>query len=119
MQIYGNTPLMRPILQMLKGQLYDTREFNEAAHDVIKVRVNPEHGEKDGKLAAQYKLNKYPTTWVIEKIGAKPRKLDIFKKYFGKMKIEPLEHVIWNMKNDPRTVTPPPKDEEGKEDGKE
>ena len=35
-----------------------------------------------------------PTTWVIEKIGAKPRKLDIFKKYFRKMKIEPLEHVI-------------------------
>jgi hypothetical protein len=80
--------------QFLWKELLDTQDFKNTARNVIKLKINPEHGKEEGKLANKYRLRKYPTTLVVDKSHAKPRPIDLFYWSFGRMKTPTLQYAM-------------------------
>ena len=80
--------------QFLWKELLDTQDFKNRARNVIKLKINPEHGKDEGLLANKYRLRKYPTTMVIDQPNAKPRYLDLFYWSFGRMKTPSVDYAM-------------------------
>ena len=66
--------------------LLSTSDFKAQSKNIIKLRINPEHGKPEGLLANKYRLRRYPTTMVIDKPNAKPRYLEMVSWSFGKLR---------------------------------
>jgi len=66
--------------------LLNSLDFKRVSKHFIKLRINPEHGKKEGQLANRYKLRRYPSTLVIDKLHAKPRRIDLCYYSFGKFR---------------------------------
>ena len=75
-------------------ELLGTTDFKKQTTGIIKLRINPEHGKGEGEVAAKYNLGKYPSTFMIDKPFAKPRKIDLFFWSFGKMKTLSVEKTL-------------------------
>jgi hypothetical protein len=80
--------------QFLWKELLSTSDFKKQTARVIKLRINPEHGKDEGALAAKYGLRTYPSTFMIDKPFAKPRKIDLIFWSFGKMKTLSVEKTL-------------------------
>jgi hypothetical protein len=80
--------------QFLWKELLSTSDFKKQTAGIIKLRVNPEHGKDEGAVAAKYNLRSYPSTFVIDKPFAKPRKIELFYWSFGKMKTLSVEKTL-------------------------
>jgi hypothetical protein len=80
--------------QYLWKELLSMSDFKKQTTHVIKLRVNPEHGKDEGALAAKYGLRTYPSTFMIDKPFAKPRKIDLIFWSFGKMKTLSVEKTL-------------------------
>lgn len=80
--------------QYLWKELLSTSDFKKETAHVIKLRINPEHGKDEGAVAAKYNLRSYPSTFVIDKPFAKPRKIELFFWSFGKMKTLSVEKTL-------------------------
>ncbi|OGV44424.1 MAG: hypothetical protein A2X46_05935 [Lentisphaerae bacterium GWF2_57_35] len=80
--------------QFLWKELLDNQDFKNGAKNIVKLKINPEHGQDEGQLARRYKLRKYPTTLVVDKPNAKPRHIELFYWSFGRMKTPPIEYAL-------------------------
>ncbi len=80
--------------QHLWKELLSTSDFKKETAGIVKLRVNPEHGKDEGAVAAKYGLRTYPSTFVIDKPFAKPRKIDLLFWSFGKMKTLNVEKTL-------------------------
>ena len=80
--------------QFLWKELLSTSDFKKEAAHVIKLRINPEHGKDEGAIAAKYGLRTYPSTFMIDKPFAKPRRIDLVYWSFGKMRTLSLEKTL-------------------------
>lgn len=74
--------------------LLSDREFRGKTKQIIKVRINPEHGKDEGRLANQYRLRKYPTTLVVDKPHAKPRRIELVYWSFGKLRTPNADYAL-------------------------
>lgn len=80
--------------QHLWKELLSSSDFKKETAGIVKLRVNPEHGKDEGAVAAKYNLRSYPSTFVIDKPFAKPRKIDLLFWSFGKMKTLSIEKTL-------------------------
>ena len=80
--------------QHLWNELLSSSDFKKETAGIVKLRVNPEHGKDEGAVAAKYNLRSYPSTFVIDKPFAKPRKIDLLFWSFGKMKTLSIEKTL-------------------------
>jgi hypothetical protein len=80
--------------EFLWKELLSTSEFKKETAHIIKLMVNPEHGKEEGAVAAKYGLRTYPSTFMIDKPFAKPRKIDLMFWSFGKMKTLSVEKTL-------------------------
>ncbi len=76
-----------PGCAFLEENLFKSPDFRKLTSGVIKVRINPEHGREEGRLAAQLGVDGYPTCLVIDQPRAPPREIKLLWKGFGKMKV--------------------------------
>lgn len=80
--------------QYLWKNLLDTSDFKNRTRQFIKLKINPEHGKEEGKLANKYRLRKYPTTMAIDRPHADPRRFDLIHWSFGKLRTAGIEEAI-------------------------
>ncbi len=80
--------------QHLWKNLLDTSDFKNSTRQFIKLKINPEHGKDEGKLANKYRLRRYPTTMAIDKPHADPRRFDLVRWSFGKLRTASIEEAI-------------------------
>ena len=80
--------------QYLWKNLLDTSDFKNRTKQFIKLKINPEHGKEEGKLANKYRLRRYPTTMAIDRPHADPRRFDLIRWSFGKLRTASVEEAI-------------------------
>ena len=80
--------------QYLWKNLLDTSDFKNRTRQFIKLKINPEHGKEEGKLANKYRLRRYPTTMAIDRPHADPRRFDLAHWSFGKLRTASIEEAI-------------------------
>ena len=80
--------------EYLWKELLNTSDFKKQTARIVKLRINPEHGKDEGEIAAKYGMRKYPSTFMIDKPFAKPRKIDLLFWSFGKMKTLSVEKTL-------------------------
>ncbi|MFH0953057.1 MAG: hypothetical protein V1873_01875 [Verrucomicrobiota bacterium] len=80
--------------ELLWKELLSDREFRRQTRNLIKVRINPEHGKAEGLLARYYRLRKYPTTFVVRRPHAEPKYVDLTYYSFGKLRVSKLDYAI-------------------------
>ncbi len=78
----------------LWDHLLSQSDFKNKTRNVIKLRINPEHGKPEGRLANQYKLRRYPTTIVIDEPHKIPRKIDLIFWSFGKLRTPTVDYAF-------------------------
>ncbi|MBN1270244.1 MAG: hypothetical protein JXB04_11705 [Kiritimatiellae bacterium] len=83
-----------PESQLADRELLDTSDFKNKTKHIIKVRINPEHGDDEGKLAAKLGVYSYPSTLIVDKPHAEPRKVRLVRKVFGRFKADDVEHAL-------------------------
>ncbi len=69
-----------PYCQKLDSQYLPTAPVQDYLRGVIKVRIYPEQGEAERSLAKRYKVQGYPSFFVIRHTAAKPVKVHPFRK---------------------------------------
>lgn len=69
-----------PYCQKLDSQYLPTAPVQEYLRGVIKVRIYPEQGEAERALAKRYKVQGYPSFFIISHTTAKPVKVHPFRK---------------------------------------
>lgn len=94
--------------EFLWKELLSTRDFKRETRQYIKVRINPEHGKAEGLLARQYKLRKYPTTFVVGRRHADPRYVDLMYRSFGKLKVSKLDYALADLQGVRLSTNVPP-----------
>ena len=92
--------------EYLWKELLSTSDFKKQTPGIIKLRINPEHGKDEGEIAAKYGLRKYPSTFMIDKPFAKPRKIDLVFWSFGKMKTLSVEKTLMEIAGGVATQSP-------------
>ena len=80
--------------QFVWEQLLNNIDFKNQTKNIIKLRINPEHGKAEGRLANQYRLRRYPTTMVIDQPRGGPRIIELVYWSFGRERTPTVEYAI-------------------------
>jgi thiol-disulfide isomerase/thioredoxin len=91
--------------QLLWDELLNSSGFKNDTKNIVKVRINPEHGKEEGQLAADYQLRCYPTTLVLHPGKGDPRKIRLLKNFYGKTKCDDPEKALQKIWLDTSSAT--------------
>jgi len=68
-----------PYCRALESKYLPTPQVQQYLKNVIKVRINPEHGRSEQQIADEYKVTGYPTFFVMRKPSSLPANVNPFR----------------------------------------
>lgn len=80
-----------PYCQRLDSEYLPSAPVQQYLRGVVKVRINPEYGPAEEKIAQRYGVRGYPTFLVMRNLSSPPRNIQPFRK--GGANLSPAEWV--------------------------
>lgn len=69
-----------PYCRRLERNIFQSDEVDRYFRNVVKVRVNPEDGQEESRLARRYGITGYPSFFILPPDSESPRKITPYKK---------------------------------------